>query len=53
MLAKRLLLATVLVLSALAFPVAADGMAAIDEDHGLTDRERIEQFEDERSPRRR
>jgi len=47
MLAKRLLLAMALVLSVVAVPAAADGMAAIDEDHGLTDRERIEQFQSE------
>ncbi len=47
MLEKRLLLALVLVLSVVGAPAAADGMAAIDADHGLTDRERIEQFETE------
>ncbi|MFW5956759.1 MAG: hypothetical protein ACOCQY_05085 [Halorhabdus sp.] len=47
MLAKRLLLALVLVVSALAVPVAADGMAAIDADHGLTERETIETYQSE------
>jgi len=42
---KRLLLAMVLLLSAIAVPAAADGMVAIDADHGLTDRETIEQYE--------
>ena len=46
MLGKRHLLAMVLVVSAVAVPVAADGMAAIDADHGLTDREHIETYED-------
>lgn len=47
MLTKRLLLAILLVVSVVAVPVAADEMTAIDDDHGLTDRERIETYETE------
>jgi len=47
MLTKRLFVALLLVVSVVAVPVAADEMTAIDANHGLTDRERIDAYASE------